>query len=112
MMLQLAQTLQQWPSDSFSSALKHALETLPAGSLPLELGTSRCGLVDDSDISVTVIDIRDAVTCISAKVGIFFSEIVAGCVCGDEPTPELAYCEMLITIDKTTGAATIEVISV
>lgn len=109
-MPRLPDTLQEWPSGSFDKALKRELETLPAGSLPLEKGTSRCGIVDDSDISVTVINTGQNETGILARIGVFFTEIVAGCVCGDDPAPENAYCEMLISIDKTTAEAGFEVI--
>jgi hypothetical protein len=94
----------------FEKALKHELENLPAGTLPLENGTSRGGFVDDSNISVTVINARQYEHSIQAKIGIFFTEIIVGCGCGDEPMPENAYCEMLISIDKSTSAARFRVI--
>ncbi len=90
-------------------ALKHELENLPAGTLPLEKGTSRGGFVDDSDISVTVISVKQDETSLRAKVGVFFTEIIVGCGCGDDPIPENAYCEMHISIDTTTFAARYEV---
>lgn len=102
--------LQEPQSGTFEKALKHELENLPAGTLPLEKGTNRGGFVDDSDISVTVISVKQDENSIQAKVGVFFTEIIAGCGCGDEPMPENAYCEMLISIDRTTFAAKFEVI--
>jgi len=106
----LLDTLQQPQSSTFEKALKRELENLPAGTLPLENGTSRGGFVDDSDISVTVINVKQDENSFQAKVGIFFTEIIAGCGCGDDPMPENAYCEMLIIIDKTTSDAKFEVI--
>lgn len=91
-------------------ALKHELENLPAGTLPLEKGTNRGGFVDDSDISVTVINVKQDERSIQARVGVFFTEIIAGCGCGDDPMPENAFCEMLINIDRATFAAEFEVI--
>ena len=76
-------SLQHWPSDAFNAALKSELEALPSGSLPLEKGVSRCGLVDDNDISVTILNTRQSTSGIQARAGVFFTEIVAGCVCGD-----------------------------
>ena len=95
---------------SFETALKQELENLPAGTLPLEKGTSRGGFVDDSDISVTVIKVEQNENGIQAKVGVFFTEIIVGCGCGDDPMPENAYCEMLVSIDRTASAAEFEVI--
>ena len=99
----LANTLREWPHRSWKSALKSEIESLPSGSLPLEEAVTRCGIVDDNDISVTVINTSQNSTSIKATVGVFFTEIVAGCVCGEDPTAENAYCEILIDIDKITG---------
>ena len=96
---------QQSRSGQFEKALKRELENLPAGSLPLEQGTSRGGFVDDSDISVSVINTQQSGNSIQAKVGVFFTEIIVGCSCGDEPIAENAYCEMLVCIDQTTSEA-------
>lgn len=107
---ELLDALQEPRSGTFEKALKHELENLPAGTLPLEKGTNQGGFVDDSDISVTVISVKQDENSIQAKVGVFFTEIIVGCGCGDEPMPENAYCEMLISIDRTTFAAKFEVI--
>ncbi len=107
---ELLDALRESRSALFEKALKHELENLPAGTLPLEKGTSRGGFVDDSNISVTVIHTRRYDNSIQAKVGVFFTEIIVGCGCGDDPMPENAYCEMLISIDRTTSAAKYEVI--
>lgn len=104
-MPKLLDTLQQSRSSSFEKALKRELENLPAGTLPLEQGTSRGGFIDDSDISVTVINAKQNENSIQAKVGVFFTEIIVGCGCGDDPIAENAYCEMLISIDKATSEA-------
>ena len=109
-MPELLDALQQSQPGVIEKALKHELENLPAGTLPLEKGTNRGGFVDDSDISVTVISVKQDKNSIQAKVGVFFTEIIAGCGCGDDPMPENTYCEMLISIDRTTFAAKFEVI--
>ncbi len=101
--------LQEFQSGSFETALKRELENLPAGTLPLEKGTTRGGFVDDSNISVTVINAKQNKNSIQSKVGIFFTEIIVGCGCGDDPIAENAYCEMLISIDKTTSEAEFEI---
>ena len=109
-MTKLLDALQQSRPGLFEKTLKQELENLPAGTLPLEKGTNRGGFVDDSDISVTVINVAQSENSIQAKVGVFFTEIIVGCGCGDDPMPENAYCEMLISIDRTTFTAKFEVI--
>ena len=106
----LPDTVLQCRSSCFEKVLKRELENLPTGTLPLENATSRGGFVDDSDISATVIKVKQNEKEVQARVGIFFTEIVTGCGCGDDPMPENAYCEMLISIDKTTSEAKFEVV--
>ena len=107
-MSKLLDVLQQWHSSAFNAALKQQLEALPEGSLPLENGLTRCGIVDDSHISVTVINARQVENGVEARIGVFFTEIVAGCVCGEDPTAENAYLELRVTIDQITGDAHFE----
>ncbi|MEZ5541890.1 MAG: hypothetical protein R3F42_07590 [Pseudomonadota bacterium] len=47
---------------------------------------------------------------IHARAGLFYTGIIAGCSCADDPTPveeQAEYCVVDITIDRLTGAATI-----
>ena len=95
---------------AIEKTLKRELEALPSGTLPLHWCTSRGGYVDDSDISATVISVEQDEHRVQCKVGIFFTEIIVGCGCGDDPFPENAYCELIVSIDKTTAEAEFEVI--
>jgi len=106
----LLRALQEAQPGSVEKVFKRELENLPASTLPLEKATTRGGFVDDSDISVCVISLKQDETGIQAKVGVFFTEIIVGCGCGDDPIPENAHCEMLISIDKTTCRAEFMVI--
>ena len=97
-------------ADTIETVLKRELESLPSGTLPLHVCTTRGGYVDDSDISATVLNVEQAEHHLLCKVGIFFTEIVVGCGCGDAPFPENAYCELMVSIDKITAEAEFEVI--
>ncbi len=112
-MITLTKSLQAWRSDDFNKMLKNELEALPAGALPLEKALTRCGTADDSDIAVIVISADENDDSIQCRIGVFFSEIVAGCVCSDDdPAPETAHCEMRVSIDKATAEAKFRVIPV
>ena len=104
------QALCKWPSDDFKQSLKNELETLEAGVLPLEKGVSQGGMVDDSNITVTVLNVRDSGIAIEAKLGVFFTEVVICCGCGDDPMPVNAYCEMQCLINKDTADAEFQVL--
>ncbi len=98
-------SLRAWNTASFSETLKSEIEHLPAGALPLASGTAQGGMVDDSSIVATIIRFADIGDSIEANAGVFFTEIVGGCSCGDDPMAENAYCEMRVTIDRATAEA-------
>jgi len=109
-MPRLLNSLRAWNLDTFAQTLKDELEHLQAGTLPLDKGVAQGGFVDDNDISATILNFSDNEAAIQANVGIFFTEIVINCGCGDDPFETNAYCEMHISIDKTTGQAEFEVL--
>lgn len=99
--------LRHWPSDSFKQILKSEIENLKTGALPLENGISQGGLIDDSNITATILSTSDNPSVIKTKAGIFFTEIVGGCNCHDDPIEINTYCEIIININKTTANAEI-----
>lgn len=92
-------------SGLFARQLKHELEHLQPGTLPLEQATTQGGQVDDSNISATVVEAREDGDWIRARVGIFFNEVVGGCSCGDDPLSVNAYCQIQVSIDKASAEA-------
>jgi hypothetical protein len=109
-MITLAQALRAWSSAGFAQTLKQELLALPSGSLPLHRLTGQGGMVDDSALEVTIISRHDRDQVIEARIGVFFTEIVINCGCGDEPMPVNAYGELLLTINKTTADGVFSVI--
>ncbi len=109
-MPELANSLRDWNTDVFPRTLKQELEHLPSGTLPLAKGVAQGGMVDDNNIAASVLSFNDNETTIEAKAGIFFTEIVINCGCGDEPMPTNAYCEIRITLDKTTAKAEFDIL--
>jgi hypothetical protein len=109
-MLSFPRPLNAWKTDGFRPILKAEIEGMGAEYLPLDEGTSQGGFVDDSKITATVLSVKDEANSIAAEVGVFFTEIVAGCSCGDEPDSLKAYCRMRILIEKATANARISVI--
>ena len=109
-MQKLLNSLHAWQSEAFNETLKNELEQLEPGVLPLDKAVSQGGYVDDSHITATVLHADEDEHAIQARVGIFFTEIVINCGCGDDPMETNAYCVMQIRIDKTTGQAEFEVL--
>ena len=110
-MPQMTESLIHWGSPSFDTALKTELESLPSGTLPLDKGCSRGGYADDRGLTVIIRDVKQTASAIHAQVGVFFSEVVTGCSCGDAPLMENAYCEMAVVIDRESGEAGFTIIT-
>jgi hypothetical protein len=110
-MPQMTESLSRWGSQSFNTALKAELEGLPSGTLPLDKACSRGGYADDRGLTVTIRDVNRTERAIRARIGVFFSEVVAGCSCGDPPLVENAYCDMAVVIDRESAEAVFSVIT-
>lgn len=98
----LAESLAHRGTDAFPHALKHEIESLPPATLPLYAGLTQGGLVDDTCLTATVLHTREERDAVFAKIGIFFTEIVAGCSCGDEPMAVNVYCELGVNLNRHT----------
>lgn len=105
----LGKSLRAWNTDAFAGILKAEILGLGAGVLPLHEAAAG-GCVDEGDVEITVLGTGDSAAEIHVNVGVFFAEVIAGCSCGDEPSASNAYCELRVSIDKTTGLARFAVI--
>lgn len=106
----LAESLNSWNSAGFGKILCKEISWLQPGTLPLHQGTSLGGQIDDSKVSVIFLNAHESGHTIHAQVAVFFTEIAAGCSCGDEPIPANAHCELNICISKSTAAAEITIL--
>ncbi|MBI5462284.1 MAG: glucosamine--fructose-6-phosphate aminotransferase [Gammaproteobacteria bacterium] len=103
--------VRDWNTEAFARSLKREIAYLGKGVLPLDKGVTYGGAVDDSELTVTLLRSDDDGPVIVAHVGVFFTEVIGGCSCGDEPTPTPAYCELRIRIDKATAEAELALVS-
>lgn len=107
-MPRLIRSLQAWGTHAFESTLKAELMALGTELLPLEQGL-RTGSVALSDkLGVMVLDAGETPSEIRVRAGIFFTSIIAGCACADDPTPvneNAEYVEVDLRIDRLSGEA-------
>jgi hypothetical protein len=109
-MIRLTKTLNAWGTPGFEGTLKAEVEQIDADQLPLQQGLSSSSHVTDSQHKVMVIRVADDEGFIHVTAGIFYSGIIAGCSCADDPTPideQNEYCEVQIEINKKTAEATV-----
>jgi hypothetical protein len=106
-MPRLPRSLAAWRSDAFAAALKAEVQALGPVALPLHRLAST-GHALDTQVSVTLIGSWESEGTIVVRLGVFFEEILPGCSCGDEPEPQPAYGEMVLSIDKSTAQVLFE----
>ena len=113
-MTQLIKALSAWSTPMFNETLKHEIEHMDVESLPLQQGLSQGSYTSGANRGVIVLSVTDGADFIRAKTGIFYTSIIAGCSCADDPTPisELTeYCEVRFDIDKKTAETTVTLLT-
>jgi hypothetical protein len=107
-MIRLPQSLLAWNTPNFGDVLKHEIERLDAASLPLQQGLASSSYVTERPFQAMIISVNEEAGLIRAKAGIFYTGIIAGCSCADDPTPvdeQTEYCVVQFDIDRATAEA-------
>lgn len=109
-MIQLSKTLHAWQSPDFDAVMKEEIERLDADLLPLQQGLTQSSHAKTDKLSARIISVIDEADCLRVKAGLFYTGVIAGCSCADDPTPvdEInEYCEVRFDIDKKTAETTV-----
>jgi hypothetical protein len=113
-MIRLPAALDARNSPQFMAVLKREIEQLDGGLLPLQQGLTASSHALDDRFEAMIIGIAEESGFIRARVGVFFSGLITGCSCADDPTPvepQSEYCELLFAIDKATAEATVTILA-
>lgn len=113
-MIRLNKALDAWGTPDFEDVLKNEIAQMKVDQLPLQRGLTTSSHALDDDIKAVIIAVSESENFIHAKAGIFYSGIIAGCNCADDPTPVEAqseYCEVRLDIDKTTAETKITLVA-
>lgn len=103
-MITLPKSLSSWQSNLFKHTFKAEILALDPLSIPLHLATSRGGYIDYGNIELMILSTGEDSTHLKISTGFFFTEVVGGCNCDDDPIEANDYCTFLISINKTTSA--------
>jgi hypothetical protein len=107
--MELTNSLSAWGSPDFKTVLQKDIQAIDPALLPLQKGLSLSSYVSEKPFYVTILNVTDSDKLITAKTGIFYTGIIAGCSCADDPTPQdeqQEYCEIQFSIDKTSAHVT------
>lgn len=95
----------------FSEILKQELQSLSLERLPLQQCMRQSSHILDHGMQVLILGMTDMDAERHIRIGVFFSGIIAGCSCADDPTPVEPineYCELLLRMNKSTGRINVE----
>jgi hypothetical protein len=109
-MIKLTCSVAAWNSPGFTDTLRNELTSLGGEALPLQQGLKSSSYALDEKLSVTILNVAETAEHIIANAGLFYTGIIAGCSCADDPTPvdeNTEYCEVVVRIEKATSAASI-----
>lgn len=104
-MIRLIESAHRYGTTDFAATLSRELTGLPEGSLPIAGGQG--GRIDPESIGVTLSSACADDDRIEVVIGVFFTEIVGGCSCGEEPFNLNGYEELVLRIDRADGTAVI-----
>ena len=113
-MLRFSNALNAWGKPDFSAALKQEISQLDPALLPLQQGLSIGSHVTDGPITALIFGAHEHGKVIRAKTGIFYTSIIAGCSCADDPSPideNNEYCEVQFDIDRMTAETTVTLLA-
>jgi hypothetical protein len=112
-LIALPRALAAWCSPGFAATLAAELQGLPPGSLPLQQGLRSGSVALEDGIGFSLIAAGSDAAHIDLRVGVFYSGIVAGCNCADDPSPVEPvpeYCELALSIDRATAQARVRLV--
>ena len=113
-MFKLSLSLLAWNTDAFNNIFIKEISALDENTLPLQQGLLYSSYANGDNLTATVLSKNSDENCLFIKAGLFYTGIIAGCNCADDPTPvdeNNEYCEVLFTIDKKTAASSVSLIS-
>lgn len=111
--MQLQRILTAWSTPEFESIARQEIRSLNPYLLPLQQGLSHSSTASANHLDVRIISAIASDTQFKVKAGLFYTGIIAGCSCSDDPTPQdeiNEYCEVLFEIDRDSGMATVSLL--
>ncbi len=86
-MILLTDAAQSWGSGDFENILKEEQKSLGLNGLPLQQGLSSSSVALDNKLQIVLLSIEDATERILVRASLFYTGIIAGCSCADDPGP-------------------------
>ena len=106
--IRLSKSIQAWLKPEFVHVVQQEISQIHPDCLPLQQGLTYSSHVLDRPVQAAILSTYEEANLLRVKAGIFYTGIVSGCSCADDPTPvpeQNEYCVLEFRIDKRTGIA-------
>lgn len=106
----LTDSVKAWGTENFKFIFLQEVTSLGNKYLPLQQGLTSSSVALDDSLKLIIISSNNNDTSVTFKLGAFYTGIISGCSCSDDPTPTDVvneYCEFKIKLDLTSGEACI-----
>jgi hypothetical protein len=87
---------------------------LDARLLPLQQGLSASSHVTNRPVQAMILNVAEESGWVRVKAGIFYTGVIAGCNCADDPSPideQNEYCVVQFVIDRLTAEASVTLLA-
>ena len=112
-MIELSDSLAAWSGNDFATVFKREVAMLSLDQLPLQQALTSGSVASKENLQITINRSRQLQGKLVVDAGIFYSSIIAGCNCADDPTPAdliNEYCELRFSIDLDSAETRISIL--
>lgn len=110
--MKLTRSAAAWKTPAFDATLVNEIQALGPGDPTLQhllqAGLVQTNAVSGDPISVYLLSSHEQEGRIHARLGVFYSGIISGCSCADDPSPVdsiTEHCALLLELDPVSGDA-------
>jgi len=104
-----------WSSPDFEDIVRQEIEQLDPSLLPLQQGLTTGSHVIEEPVRAIIFEVtQQQAGVIRVKAGLFYSSVIAGCSCADDPTPQdicQEYCVVQFDIDQQSAQTTVDLLT-
>lgn len=113
-MLYLNKSLKASQTEQFKQVFIEEIMSLNLDQLPLQKALRMGSFAINDNLQIMINRISEQNNNLIINTSIFFSSIIAGCNCADDPSPielNTEYCEMQFSINKSNAQTEIDILS-
>ncbi len=113
-MIRFTKSMAAWNTPAFQETLKQEIAALDEQHLPLQQSLTASSRVSDSPIQAVILNVAEEAGVVRVKAGIFYSGVIAGCNCADDPSPideQNEHCVVQFLIDRLSAEASVTLLA-